>query len=164
MAKKSAAHIAESSGAKSVRGRLMARVAGACAIGVQFLPDTEKLHDGLQLAAVMLLAADVLIDFLGGLYAMVRRVGEFVRAARAIWRQEADGSVVVGVRVRRVAVRSRVVLRFTGRVVSSLLVFFAGASQEWHTVLLAVALVVVVLDLVAEVVMVAGEAVRRRLG
>ncbi|MER5509302.1 hypothetical protein ABT052_28795 [Streptomyces sp. NPDC002766] len=149
---------------KAIRGRLMARIASASAIGVQIFPNAERLHEGLQLAAVLLLTADVAIDLLGGLYAFVRQAGRYVRGAKAVWRRGADGSVFVGVKVRQTFVVPRMVLRPTGRVMSSLLAFFAGELQRWHLVLLVAALVIVVVDSLVEVARVAGESVRRRLG
>ncbi|MFE2889645.1 hypothetical protein [Streptomyces sp. NPDC059272] len=147
----------------AIRGRLMARIAGASAIGVQFLPNTEQLHKGLQLAAVMLLAADVAIDLLSGVFALVRQAGRYIRNARAIWRREADGSVVVGLKVRQGAVVPRVMARVTGRVTSSLLALFSSESEKWHLVLLVGAFVIVVLDALVEVAKAMGEAVHRRL-
>ncbi|MFF7048233.1 hypothetical protein ACFY94_07720 [Streptomyces griseorubiginosus] len=149
---------------KAIRGRLMARIASASAIGVQLLPNTEQLHEGLQLAAVLLLATDVAIDLLGGLYAFVCQAGRYVRGAKAVWRRGADGSVFVGVKVRQAVVAPRMVLRLTGRVTSSLLAFFSGELERWHLLLLTAALVIVVVDSLVEVAKVAGESVRRRLG
>ncbi|MFJ9634962.1 hypothetical protein ACIRU8_45455 [Streptomyces sp. NPDC101175] len=148
----------------AIRGRLMARIAGAAAIGVQFLPNMEQLHKGLQLAAVMLLAVDVVIDLLGGVFALVRQASRYIRNARTIWRKEADGSVVVGVKVRRTAVVPRVVARVTGRVTSSLLALLSDESGKWHLVLLVGAFVIVVLDALVEIARVVGEGARRRLG
>ncbi|MER7645397.1 hypothetical protein [Streptomyces sp. NPDC126522] len=149
---------------KAIRGRLMARIASASAIGVQLLPNTEQLHEGLQLAAILLLTADVAIDLLGGLYAFVRQAGRCLRDAKAIWRRGADGSVFVGVRVRQAAVVPRMVLSLTGRVTGALLSLFSGELERGHLMLLTAALVIVVVDSLVEVLRVVGESVRRRLG
>ncbi|MEU4172971.1 hypothetical protein AB0F46_39645 [Streptomyces sp. NPDC026665] len=148
----------------AIRGRLMARIASASAIGVQLLPHTEELHQGLQLAAVMLLVADVSIDLLVGLFVLGRQAGRYVRGAEAIWRRGADGSVTVGVKVCQAAAVPRVVLRLTGRVASSLLAFFSSESESSHLMLLTAALVIVVVDSLVEVAKMVGEWLRRRLG
>ncbi|MEV7394894.1 hypothetical protein [Streptomyces sp. NPDC091215] len=148
----------------AIRGRLMARIAGAAAIGVQFLPNTEQLRMGLQLAAVMLMAADAAIDLLGGVFALARQVGRYVRGTSTIWSREADGSVIVGVKVGQAGVVPRVVARITGRVTSSLLTLFSSGSERWHLALLVGAFVIVVLDAFVEIAKVVGEVVRRRLG
>ncbi|MER5927741.1 hypothetical protein [Streptomyces mirabilis] len=148
----------------SIRGRLLARIASAAAIGVQFLPNTEQLHEGLQLAAVVLLAVDVSIDLLSGLWVLVRQAGRYIEGAKAIWRREADGSVVVGVKIRQAVVVPRVVVWITGRVTSSLLALLSGESEQWHVALLAAAFAIVVLDSLVEVAKVLGETARRRLG
>ncbi|MFF4838393.1 hypothetical protein [Streptomyces sp. NPDC001315] len=148
---------------KSFRGRLMARIAGAAAIGVQFLPNSEQLHEGLQLAAVVLLATDVSMDVLGGLWALVRQACAYIREAKAIWRSEMDGSIVVGVKIPRAATVPRAVVWITGRVTSSLLALLSGKSEQPH-LLLAAAFVIVVLDSVVEVAKLVGDRVRAHLG
>lgn len=130
---------------------------------MQLLPNTGHLREGLQLAAVMLLTTDVLMDLLMGLWALARQVGEYARGARMIWRRKADGSVVIGVTVRQAAVASVGVVWATGRVTSSLLALVAGESEQWHLMLLGAAFVIVVLDTLVEASKVVGEAIGRHL-
>lgn len=142
----------------------MARLSSGAAIAVQFFPDAEHLHEGMQLAAIVLLVGDVLIDLLGGLCALVRQAWKSVRNARTSWRRDADGSVVVGFKIRLSSAAPRAVARVTGRVTSAVLILFSGESVEWHMGLLSAAFVIVLLDVLGEGARTVGELVRKRLG
>ncbi|MFJ7305986.1 hypothetical protein [Streptomyces sp. NPDC099088] len=132
------------------RGRLLARVTGAVTTGVQLMPDTEGLRSGLLLAALVLLAVDVLVDVGMSAIDLSGRLWRVLRTLRTSMRRESDGSFVAILRVGVPSVRRGRGLRVTGRLVSSLLIVGSTVVEGWHHELLVAALTTLVVDVVSE--------------
>lgn len=132
------------------RGRLLARMTGAVTTGVQLIPDTEGLHSGLLLAALVLLSIDVLIDVGMSVIGVSGRLWRVLRTLWASMKRDPDGNIFATVQVEAPSVRRGNGLRITGRVVSSLLIVGSTVINGWQHELLVAALTTLVVDVISE--------------
>ncbi|WP_405535986.1 hypothetical protein OG787_20615 [Streptomyces sp. NBC_00075] len=146
------------------RSRLLARITSAVTVGVQLLPHTEHLHGGLQFAAVLLLAIDVVIDLGVGTLSRINLMNQRMKNTATSLGRDAEGNVIAAVKVGASAGRSGQHARITGRTVSAVLVLLVAAAEQPHKELLVAAFAVLAMDTVTESGRTLRNVIRARLG